>query len=198
MSTPSHPARRHFLHRGLRQGGRLATLALPLAAAAPARAALGPTPAASATPAARALALAHTHTGERLALVFAEASSYLPPALQALNHFLRDHYSGAVGQMDPRLYDLLHAARTRLGAAGPFEVISGYREPATNERLQRTRGGGVATRSLHMDGRAVDVRLAGVALADLRDAAWALQGGGVGFYPDSGFVHIDTGRVRRW
>lgn len=198
MSTPSHPSRRRFLHRGLRQGGRLATLALPLATAATGAVASAPLRAPGPAAAARALALSHTHTGERLALVYAESDAYLPPALQALDHFLRDHYSGVVGQMDPRLFDLLHAVRTRIGAAGPFEVISGYRAPATNALLQRTRGGGVATHSLHMEGRAVDVRLAGVALADLRDAAWALQAGGVGYYPREGFVHIDTGRVRRW
>jgi uncharacterized protein YcbK (DUF882 family) len=77
-------------------------------------------------------------------------------------------------------------------------VISGYRSPTTNAHLKATRGGGVATRSLHMQGQAVDVRLPGVPLADLRDAAWSLQRGGVGYYPGSQFVHVDIGRVRRW
>ena len=77
-------------------------------------------------------------------------------------------------------------------------MISGYRSPATNALLKATRGGGVATRSLHMTGQAIDVRLPGTALADVRDAAVALQLGGVGYYPGSQFVHLDTGRVRRW
>ncbi len=147
---------------------------------------------------ARALAMAHTHTGERIELVYAAGEGYLPQALGALNHFLRDHYSGEVGRIDPALFDLLHRVRQTLGHAGAFEVISGYRCAATNERLRLTRGGGVAKTSLHTEGRAIDVRLPGVALSDLRDAAWSLGGGGVGYYPGERFVHIDTGRVRRW
>jgi uncharacterized protein YcbK (DUF882 family) len=100
--------------------------------------------------------------------------------------------------MDPQVFDLLHRVRQVLGAERPFEVISGYRDPHTNERLRQTRGGGVARRSLHMDGRAIDVRLPGVPLADLRDAALSLRSGGVGYYPGSQFVHLDTGRVRSW
>ena len=123
---------------------------------------------------------------------------YDPAALNTLNHFLRDHYSGEVGRIDPQLHDLLHALRQSLGTREPFQVISGYRCPATNDRLRRTRGGGVASRSLHMDGRAIDVRLPGVTLTTLRDAAWSLQAGGVGYYAASQFVHVDTGRVRRW
>lgn len=146
----------------------------------------------------RDLALAHTHTRERIALVYAVDQAYLPDALTSLDHFLRDHYSGEVGQMDPRLYDLLHQIRQLLRAARPFEVISGYRAPATNAHLRQSRGGGVAQNSLHVQGRAIDVRLPGIPLADLRDAAVSLQAGGVGFYPAQQFVHIDTGRVRRW
>lgn len=146
----------------------------------------------------RSLAMAHTHTREDIDLVYAVGPRYEPSALQALDHFLRDHYSGDVGRIDPKLHDLLHAVRTVLGTTEPFHVISGYRSHATNERLQRTRGGGVATRSLHMEGQAIDVRLPGVPLADLRDAALSLEGGGVGYYPHEKFVHIDTGRVRRW
>src|SRR5690606_10964590 len=121
-----------------------------------------------------------------------------PHSLGLLNRFLRDHYSGEVGRIDPQLFDLLHRVRGLLGANTPFEVISGYRSEATNDRLRSTRGGGVATRSLHMDGRAIDVRLPGVPLADLRDAALSMKAGGVGYYPGGRFVHIDTGRVRRW
>ena len=198
MPLPSHRRpvdRRHFLRRS----AHALLPALPgvaALAAAPARAAVDPA-AGAAGP--RALALAHTHTGERLQLVYADEQHYLPAALGTLNHFLRDHYSGEVGLIDPRLFDLLHQVRQRLGGpAGPFEVISGYRCPATNQRLRETRGGGVAQRSLHMDGRAIDVRLRGVSLAELRDAARALQAGGVGYYPREQFVHLDTGRLRHW
>jgi len=119
--------------------------------------------------------MSHMHTRERIELVYAVAQDYLPEALGALNHFLRDHYSGEVGQLHPPLFDLL-----------------------TNDKLRHTRGGGVAKQNLHMQGRAVDVRLSGVPLAELRDAALSLRAGGVGCYPDDRFVHLDTGRVRSW
>jgi uncharacterized protein YcbK (DUF882 family) len=115
-----------------------------------------------------------------------------------LNHFLRDHYSGDVGLIDPQLFELLHRIKVGLGAHQSYEVISGYRNPRTNLTLRTTRGGGVASHSLHMEGKAIDVRLPGVPLADLRDAALQLRAGGVGFYPHEQFVHIDTGRVRAW
>ena len=99
--------------------------------------------------------------------------------------------------MDPRLYDMLHAISIACGG-DTFEIISGYRSPATNERLRTTRGGGVAKQSLHTQGKAVDIRMTGVPLAELRDAAKSLQAGGVGYYPRDNFVHIDTGRVRYW
>ena len=150
----------------------------------------------------RALALHHTHTGERIEQVYANGAQYLPQALGSLNHFLRDHYNGQVGRIDPALFDLLHRVQNALGIAdgGPhcFEVISGYRSASTNSFLRKTRGGGVATRSLHLQGQAIDVRLPGVPLAELRDAALSLNAGGVGYYPREQFVHIDTGRVRSW
>lgn len=140
----------------------------------------------------------HLHTTERIGLVFAVQDVYIDPALDKLNYFLRDHYSDEVGVMDPLLYDLMYQIRRDLGVRRPFEVISGYRSPATNEHLRTSRGGGVAKRSLHMDGKAIDVRLPGVPLMDLRDAAIAQNVGGVGYYPHDGFVHIDTGNVRSW
>jgi uncharacterized protein YcbK (DUF882 family) len=102
--------------------------------------------------------------------------------------------------MDPQLFDLLHQVRQTLGgkAVPAYDVISGYRCPETNGFLRNSRGGGVAKRSLHMEGKAIDVRLPGVPLAELRDAAISLGAGGVGFYAAEQFVHIDTGRVRRW
>ena len=148
----------------------------------------------------RALAFNHTHTRERIELVYAVDAQYVPDALKTLNRFLRDHYSGIAGQMDPQLFDLLHQVRTALGSRSvlTFDVISGYRCPETNDHLRNARGGGVAKRSLHMEGKAIDVRIPGVPLAELRDAALSLQAGGVGYYPREQFVHIDTGRVRSW
>ncbi len=146
----------------------------------------------------RTLRLNHTHTGESLDLTYTQGSSYLPQALDKVNHFLRDHYSGDVGTIDPQLLDLLHAVRLTLNTQLPFHVISGYRCPTTNNRLRTTRGGGVAKRSLHMDGKAIDVRLPGVPLTELRDAALSLNAGGVGTYLRDQFVHIDTGRPRSW
>lgn len=147
---------------------------------------------------ARSLAMVHTHTHERIELVYAVGEHYLPPALAQLNRFLRDHYSGDVGTIDPRVFDLLHRTQRELGSSAAFEVISGYRCAATNGRLRGARGGGVAKHSLHMEGRAIDVRLPGTALAELRDAALSLGGGGVGYYPREQFVHLDTGRPRSW
>ncbi|MDO8419124.1 MAG: DUF882 domain-containing protein [Rubrivivax sp.] len=184
MSTASRPHRRHFLRHSV----SLAAAALPALV----------TPARASVPEARGLAMAHTHTREHIDLVYAVRERYVPESLGLLNRFLRDHYSGEVGVIDPALFDLLHRVRQVLGTAASFEVISGYRDAATNSRLRATRGGGVATKSLHMEGRAVDVRLPGVALSDLRDAALSLRAGGVGYYPQERFVHIDTGRVRHW
>lgn len=182
------PQRRHLLRHTARLA--LAGAALPLArpaAALPADLARG-----------RSLSFDHTHTGEHLSLVYARGERYLPDALGSLDHFMRDHYSGEVGRMDPQLFDLLHRLRTTLGSDTPFQVISAYRCADTNTRLRNTRDGGVAKRSLHMDGKAIDIRIAGIGLADLRDAALALQLGGVGYYPREQFVHVDTGRVRSW
>jgi uncharacterized protein YcbK (DUF882 family) len=178
------PGRRPFLRR---------CGALALAATLPPRAR-----AQAAAPGPRWLAFTHTHTGERLELAFAEGERYRTEALARLNRFLRDHYTGQVGVMDPGLFDQLHRMQALLGGVGAYEVISGYRCADTNERLRLTGGGGVARRSLHMDGRAIDVRLPGVPLAELRDAALALRAGGVGYYAQEQFVHVDTGRVRRW
>lgn len=182
MTPPQTPARRRFLFQG---AGLLAATTLPAWARA-------------STAGGRQLDLRHTHTQERLDLVYAVGGDYLDPSLSRLNRFLRDHYTGEVGSMDPLLFDQLHQVRTLLGARMPYEVISGYRCPETNGRLRQKGSGGVAKKSLHMEGRAIDVRLPGVPLAELRDAALSLQAGGVGFYPESQFVHIDTGRVRRW
>lgn len=187
------------------QASRLALggVAVPLigmrASQADERSVLSGLPSAGAA-ASRSLAFDHTHTRERISLVYAVGGDYVPGALTTLNRFMRDHYSGSVGRMDPQLFDLLHQVRLALGgrALSAYEVISGYRCPETNSHLRNSRGGGVAKRSLHMEGQAIDVRIPGVPLAELRDAAVSLQAGGVGFYPREQFVHIDTGRVRTW
>lgn len=155
-------------------------------------------PALAALPSARSLSFDHTHTGERIALVYAVDGHYLAPALQALNHFLRDHYSGQVGVIDPRLFDQLHLLQQTLGSTQAYQVISGFRAPSTNAHLRQSRAGGVAKNSLHMQGQAIDIRLGDVALGELHRAALDLNAGGVGYYPNERFIHIDTGRVRHW
>jgi len=145
----------------------------------------------------RALRFTHTHTGEYLAIEYFSGGTYQPDALATVNHFLRDFRTGDVHEIDPGLLDLLHGLATLTDTSKPFQVISGYRSPATNEML-RHRSEGVAAGSLHMKGQAIDIRLADVPLLKLRQTALEAQRGGVGFYPASDFVHVDTGRVRRW
>ena len=183
---PTRPDRRLILRRCAQLA--VAGVAAPLTAQA----------ALASPPQARSLAMEHTHTGERLTLVYAMGEQYVADALRMLNRFLRDHYSGDIGVIDPQLFDLLHRVKTELGARQPFQVISGYRCPNTNQTLRTTRGGGVAKHSLHMDGKAIDIRLPGVPLRDLHDAALSLRAGGVGYYPREQFIHVDTGRVRNW
>lgn len=160
---------------------------------------LGPVLAGSAPAAAtqeRALAFQHTHTGERLRVVYYARGGYLPDALGSVDRLLRDFRTGDQHPIDPRLLDTLCALGAACGG-GAFEIISGYRSPGTNAMLRRA-STGVAQASLHTTGRAIDVRLVGTATARLRDAAIALGHGGVGYYPGSDFVHLDTGRVRTW
>lgn len=145
------------------------------------------------------LSFKHTHTNENISLIYSKDGHYVPQALNRLNHFLRDHYTGDVGTMDPKLFDILHRITLALNTSSqPFQVISGYRCPATNNRLRAASAGGVAKHSLHMDGKAIDIRLPDVPLTELRDVALSLKAGGVGYYPRDQFVHIDTGKVRRW
>jgi uncharacterized protein YcbK (DUF882 family) len=172
-----------------RRGFLAAVAAVPVLAAAPR--------VASAAAAPRTLRFTHTHTGERLAVEYFRAGEYLADALTAVNQLLRDFRTGDVHPIDPPLLDLLAELATVTGTAKPFDVISGYRSPATNGAL-RARSHGVASGSLHMTGQAIDVRLADVTLARLRDAALLLGRGGVGYYPTPQFVHLDTGRVRSW
>jgi uncharacterized protein YcbK (DUF882 family) len=152
---------------------------------------------AAAATGARNVSFLNLHTGESLNATYWEAGEYVPDALKALNHLLRDHRTGDVHEIAPELFDVVAAIRGRLESNAVVQVISGYRSPATNAALH-ARSDGVASHSLHMDGKATDLRIAGVDLSRLRDAAWSLQRGGVGFYPQSQFVHVDVGRLRRW
>jgi uncharacterized protein YcbK (DUF882 family) len=144
------------------------------------------------------LRLYHTHTNERINVVYRTGDRYVPQALQELDRFLRDHRTGDVHHFDPRLFDLLvdlTAAVRRPDAE--IAIICGYRSPGSNEYLRRTTTG-VAKSSLHMQAEAIDIRMPAVKTARLHDAAIALRRGGVGYYPKSNFVHVDLGRVRRW
>jgi uncharacterized protein YcbK (DUF882 family) len=166
-----------------------------IAVAAPALALPGLSFALPAEP--RRLRFFHTHTAEKLDVVYHEGGAYLPDALGELNYLLRDFRSNDVVAIDPKLLDFLYAAQQRVGSHGTYEIISAYRSPATNEMLRR-RGGGVAKRSMHLEGKAIDVRLTDARTRDLRKASIELARGGVGYYERSNFVHLDTGRVRRW
>ena len=156
------------------------------------------TPVLAALPKARSLSFENLHTGKRLDIVYSLDGRYLPEAMTALNAFLLDHYNGRIGKMDPRLFDLLHRLRTTIGFGEPIQVISAYRSPATNNMLRKKGNGGVAKKSMHVQGKAVDLRVQGVSLKDIRDAARRIKGGGVGYYPRDRFVHVDTGPVRSW
>ncbi len=143
------------------------------------------------------LILVNTHTGEVLDTVYRTESGYLPGELGRLDWLLRDHRTGDVLPLDARLFDLLRELAGSAGLEPRYQVISGYRSPATNAMLVAG-SDGVSSRSLHMEGRAIDVRLEGLPLERLRDLALARQAGGVGYYPSSDFVHLDVGRVRNW
>ena len=145
----------------------------------------------------RQLDFYHTHTKDNLSIVYHDGSDYVPAALEQINNFLSDFRNGAVHAIDPATLDILFRLRAHFGGAATFEIISAYRSPETNAML-RAKGRDVARRSLHMEGKAIDARLRGVDTTSLRDAAIALQLGGVGYYRESNFVHVDNGRVRTW
>lgn len=142
--------------------------------------------------------LYHTHTGERIDIVYRRGGDYLAEAEARLDHFLRDHRTGDVKHYDPHVFDILSDLAAAVGHPNAeIEVICGYRTPWSNEFL-RARSAGVAKHSQHMQAHAIDIRIPGVDTLTLRNAALALGRGGVGYYPRSGFVHVDTGRVRTW
>ena len=153
--------------------------------------------AAVAAPNERTLRLYNTHTGETVKSVFWADGQFIPDALQDLNKVLRDHRNNKVAAIDPQLLVLLNEVGGKFGDNPLIHVISGYRSPESNAKLHAN-SSGVAKHSMHMDGKAIDIRLPGKDLAQLRKAAMTMHRGGVGYYPDSQFVHMDTGRVRYW
>jgi uncharacterized protein YcbK (DUF882 family) len=176
--------RRRFFQLGLAAGAGLVT-----SAAGPAFA--------QAVDGCRQVSLHNLHTGEKLEAIYWDNGRYVPDAMAAVNKVLRDYRTNDEHDMDPRLIDLLAQVSGKVGCSAPFQVISGYRSPKTNAMLHE-RSGQVAGHSLHMDGKAIDVRVEGVALDHLHKAVLGLGEGGVGYYPTSDFVHMDVGKVRRW
>jgi uncharacterized protein YcbK (DUF882 family) len=145
----------------------------------------------------RHIHLFNTHTGESLRTVYWAEGTYQTKTIAQISRFLRDHRNGQIHPMDPRLLDLMTSVQRKVGAKGAIHIISGYRSPASNAMLA-SYSDGVATHSLHTEGRAVDIRLPGHSVRNVGRAAKSLRAGGVGIYPDSNFVHMDTGRIRSW
>ena len=145
----------------------------------------------------RQLSFYHTHTSETLTVTYYRDGEYVASALSQLNNFLRDFRTDDATSMDPAVFDILHEIQTESGSTGTYEIISAYRSPETNEML-RGNSNGVAKNSQHLLGKAIDVRLTDLDTAALRDVALSLQRGGVGYYDESDFVHVDTGRIRQW
>jgi uncharacterized protein YcbK (DUF882 family) len=145
----------------------------------------------------RSLSFYNTHTGETLETAYWESGKYLSQPLSEIDQILRDHRTSQKIRIDLQLLDFLHAIRVKLRTQQPFHIISGYRSPETNAWLCRLNRG-VVQNSLHVYGKAVDIRLPGCALCSLRETAMDLRRGGVGFYPRSDFIHVDVGRVRCW
>jgi uncharacterized protein YcbK (DUF882 family) len=146
----------------------------------------------------RSIALVNTHTNESAHVVFRRGEHYVPAALETLKTVLRDHRNGEAHDMDPKLFDHLHELAQAVRREPHFEIISGYRSAESNDKMSARAGSGVAKKSLHMQGRAIDVRLKNCPCSTLRDLALAAKKGGVGYYAKSDFVHIDTGSFRTW
>lgn len=143
------------------------------------------------------LSFLNLHTGERVRSTYWAEGNYIPEELQAIENLLRDHRTGDLHAIDTHLLDTLHLLHDKIGASKEFHVISAYRSPKTNAMLS-ARSNKVGKKSLHMQGKAIDIRLPGHSLSDLRKVALSLKNGGVGYYPKSNFIHVDTGRVRFW
>jgi uncharacterized protein YcbK (DUF882 family) len=179
--------------RLLQVGGLAALSAIGVAAR---RGGAAPAPARE-EPETRRITLKNLHTPESLQIAYRRGGEYDSDALAQLTKLLRDYRTGEEHPMDPALFDYLYEVAHAAKAEPVFSVISGYRSPRTNEMLHE-RSSGVASKSLHMEGKAIDVRLAGVECAALADTALGMQRGGVGYYRKSDFVHLDTGRFRTW
>lgn len=145
----------------------------------------------------REISLLNMHTGESSRVVYWADGAYQIDGLLELDHLLRDHRRDEVTEMDPRLFDLLYQLSRAAGLGQPYHVVSGYRSPATNDMLRRS-GRGVARNSYHIKGQAVDFKVPGVDMRQLRKVAISMRAGGVGYYGRSSFLHMDTGRVRSW
>lgn len=145
----------------------------------------------------RELSFYHTHTGKNLSILYHDGDTHQDTALQEINQFLSDFRTGEIHPIDIRLLDALYLLQQKTGIENSFEIISAYRSPKTNAKL-RNKSNGVAKRSLHMQGKAIDIRLRGFNTKTLRDTAVAMKIGGVGYYRRSDFIHLDTGRVRYW
>jgi len=152
----------------------------------------------SARAAEHSLQLYNTHTNEKIDIVYRRGDQYMQIALAKLDYFLRDHNTNEVRHFDPRLYDILSDLTASVGRpGGEIDIVCGYRTTSTNAAL-RAHTTGVAKNSLHIQAEAIDLRMPGVDTLRLRKAALALARGGVGYYPHSDFIHVDTGRVRQW
>ncbi len=145
----------------------------------------------------KTLSFYHTHTLKELSIVYFRNGRHIPSSLAKINNFLKDFRTGDIHPIDPALLDILHDLQQATGTKKIFEVISGYRSPQTNAMLQNN-SGGVASHSLHMLGKAIDIRLSSFSTGHLHKIALAFQRGGVGYYPQSDFIHLDTGHVRTW
>ena len=145
----------------------------------------------------KTLSFYHTHTLKELSIVYSRNGRHIPSALASINNFLKDFRTGDIHPIDPSLLDILHDLRLATGTKDFFEVISGYRSPQTNTML-KNKSGGVASHSLHMLGKAIDIRLPSFSTGHLHKIALAFKRGGVGYYPQSDFIHLDTGHVRTW
>jgi uncharacterized protein YcbK (DUF882 family) len=146
------------------------------------------------------LKLHHLHTGESIDVVYRVGDTYLPDGIAKLNYFLRDHRTQSESQYDPKEFDLLHSLLAKLGRPNSeIDIVCGYRTPWSNSLLRsRSANSGVAEHSQHMQAKAIDIRVPGVATTKLRDAALSLHAGGVGYYPVNQFVHVDVGPERQW
>jgi uncharacterized protein YcbK (DUF882 family) len=145
----------------------------------------------------RELSFLNLHTGERIRAEYVHNGQVVPSAVHAISVLMRDHYNNKIHPIDPQLLDIAHNLQSRVGSRGVFEVVCGYRSPETNAMMHEA-SAGVAAHSMHIQGKAMDIRLPGTRLGSLKKAAVALKMGGVGYYPEDDFVHIDSGAVRKW